>query len=215
MKVGVLGGTFDPPHRAHIWIARTVLNRLGLDQVVLMVADHPPHKLQQVQAEGYHRFAMAVLATQDDPQMLVSSMELKVDTVTYTVDTMQALRESQPNQRFCFIAGGDSLSELNTWKEWERLVADNVLVFVPRADGLVGRLAPEIDRLVDRVGLDERIDLTPGRCLLLDSAPTAVSSSSIRRQLLEGLEPSREVLPEAVSRYIRKNHLYEHDSSAG
>ena len=132
MKIGILGGTFDPIHRAHIHIARGTRAAFGLDQVWFMVANLPPHKRKDALTSSFHRFAMTVLGIQADSEFLASDWELKRPGPSYTVETLERLAADFPSHEFCFLAGSDSLRELHLWKDYDKLLQGHCFVFVQR-----------------------------------------------------------------------------------
>lgn len=212
MRVGVLGGTFDPFHRGHLVIARGALHRLELDRVLIMLAKNPPHKGKVHVTDGYHRFAMAVLATQEDSRLCVSSRELNRDGPSYTIDTMIALSRRSRDQ-YCFLAGADSLKEIHMWKECDRLFREHCLVFVPRSGVEVDlnelKIGPELQNLIRTLEPGDCPDLKAGSAFILPLNPPPVSSTGIRADLSRGVRPPRSHLGARVYRYIRKYRLYE------
>lgn len=212
LRIGVLGGTFDPIHGGHLAIARGAAQWLELDRVLLMLAKNPPHKGKARIADGYHRHAMAVLATEDDAELCVSRIELNREGPSYTFETMEALAR-EPARRHCFIAGADSLREIHLWKECDRLFREHCLVFVPRSGVEVDlsdlRIGPELQMLIRTLEPGECPELTPGSAFILPLHPPPVSSTRIRADLCRGIRPSRSDLDGRVYRYARKYRLYE------
>lgn len=213
MKLAVLGGTFDPVHEAHLTIARTVADRLHFDRVLLMVAPRPPHKRDAVLTGAFHRYAMAVLASQDEPRIEVSDLELERPGPSYTIDTMEQLRSLYPGARLAFVAGGDSLRDIRQWRDYDRLLSEFSLVFVPRS-GMKADLeslrsqgdgAGEIRDLGEG---DDGFEPLPGRSCLLRVEIPDISSTSVRTQLRDGHLPVPGILHPAVLRYVLKYRLY-------
>lgn len=212
MRVGILGGSFDPIHCGHLHVARQAIRYLSLDRVVIMPARIPPHKCTRALASGYHRYAMAVLATQDDPCIGVSTLELEKPGPSFTVETLAEIRTAH-SWEFCFIGGGDSLKEVHLWKDCAKLFQENCLVFVPR---------PGVKFEPSQIALDEGIrssiqvlteqgrpPLSPGSAyyLQLDTAMD-VSSSEVRGILAQGRHLPEGRIPPSVYQYIQKNQLY-------
>lgn len=212
MRVGVLGGTFDPFHGGHLAIARGAIRRLRLDHVLVMPAKHPPHKGQTRIADEYHRHTMAVLATEAYPNLCVSTAELDRDGPSYTIDTMSALA-SESGRRLCFLAGADSLEEIHLWKECDRLFREHCLVFVPRSGVEVDlsdlKIGPELKMSIRTLEPGESPELKPGSAFILPLNTPPVSSTGIRAELYRGVRPPRTHLGARVYRYIRKYRLYE------
>ena len=199
-RVGILGGSFDPPHSGHLMIAREARERVGLDSVLFIPAGEQWLKEGQDVARATHRLAMTHLLTGSDAAFAVSDMEITRPGPTYTVDTLRELREtSPPDTEYFFILGEDSVADLPRWHEPEELVTLCRFIAMPRA-GDAGR--PDLTAAYDAIpGLRERVTV-------LEDAPRMdVSSSSIRDML--GIGASlRGVVPEAVVKYITAHRVY-------
>ncbi|HRR26094.1 MAG TPA: nicotinate (nicotinamide) nucleotide adenylyltransferase [Acidobacteriota bacterium] len=219
MRVGILGGTFDPFHEGHHKLGLAMLDRLGLDQVWLMVAGEPPHKVARSLTSPWHRFAMAVLGTESDMGLFVSTLELEREGPSFTADTMSELSSRFPH-RFCFIAGADALREIHLWKDCARLFYEYCLVFVAR-EGVqidLGKLpVSEIAGIrPEPIRPGRKPPLEAGRTYIVnDWTPPPVSSTLVRELLSEGKDPGRSQLDVRVYQYIRKYHLYERESAVG
>ena len=216
MKVGVLGGTFDPVHVGHLYIARQIRESFELDRVLFMVAKQPPHKGSRCVSQSFHRYTMVVLALLDERDFLASGMELLRKGPSYTIETLQQLRDDNPSDQFCFIGGSDSFKELHLWKDCDKLFREHCLVFVQRPgaevslDGL--EIAPELGRRAIAVSEGDSPHILPGRTYLVRLNAPPVSSTEIRRLVALGECPSHEHVPERVSGYIEKYQLYHEDS---
>src|SRR5262245_46321042 len=122
-RIAIYGGTFDPVHLGHFDVAKSVLQLFEIDEVVFVPALLAPHKLTRAVTSHLHRYAMLTLATQDDPQLVVSTFELEAADRRYTVDTVAHFKEQLGDAAdLFFIMGADSWSEITTWREWERLL---------------------------------------------------------------------------------------------
>src|SRR5688572_4449546 len=122
-RIALYGGTFDPVHSGHLEIARKVLELFEIEKVLFIPAQVAPHKIGRAVTEPIHRYAMLALATQNDPQLSISTFELDAPDRRYTVDTVQHFRTKLGDStELFFIMGADSWSEIQTWREWERLV---------------------------------------------------------------------------------------------
>lgn len=216
MKVGVLGGTFDPVHSGHLYIANKIRVLLDLDRVLFMVAKQPPHKGARPVSQMSHRYAMVVLALLDEEALLASGMELKRSGPSYTIDTLRQLRAESPTDEFCFIGGSDSLKEIHLWKDCDKLFQEHCLVFVQRPgaevslDGL--EIAPELGRRAITVSEGDSPVIKPGLTYLVSLNAPPVSSTEIRRLVASGRHPSPEYTPERVIDYIEKYQLYHEHS---
>src|SRR5262245_57728988 len=122
LRIGAFGGTFDPIHNGHMEVVRAIVERFRLDQLLLVPAHSPPHKDPRGIANAYHRYAMAVLATLDDPRVLVSNVELEAPERPYSFETVERLRSKFPEETsLFFVIGADSFEEIGTWRQPERL----------------------------------------------------------------------------------------------
>ena len=211
MKVGLLGGSFDPVHSGHLGLAREARDFLGLEQIVFMVAPRPPHKRNRLQAGSYHRFAMVSLALREEPLMVTSAFELERPGLSFTINLLEAWTQKHPQDEVSFLAGGDSLQQIHLWKDCDRLLEHYSFVFVGRKGARI-----ELEELPLESHLRNRIQVcaTPqprlkaGQSLLIKTPlPPPASSSSIRSALARGEVP--DYLDPAVLTHIRKHHLYE------
>ena len=210
MRVGIYGGTFDPVHRGHTYIANQVRRLLGLDRVLLMVSRLPPHKPRNGVAAQHHRLAMVALGTLEESHLYASGFELRRRGPSYTVETMALLRESYPHHRFCFIGGSDSLRDIHIWKNYSVLLRDNCCVFVQRAGARVdAALFPEIRLEKITAGGSSKPEIRPGRSWLVDIGAPDISSSQVRESLAGRGRPLSGQVSPTVLQYIRKYHLYE------
>ncbi len=211
------GGTFDPVHNGHIEIARRIVRNFKLDQLLFIPAGRPPHKRHETISDAYHRYAMAVLATIDDPRLLVSTIEIEAPDKPYTFQTVEKVREQYGEQaESFFIMGADSFMELETWREPERLLASvNIIVAARPGDEINLSRLPEYvkTRIVDLRGQHGQVRETPEggekrtKCFLTDYVEVDISSTQIRRMVGEGRSIKGLVSP-AVADYIEKYKLY-------
>ncbi len=196
-SLGVLGGTFDPIHNAHLVLAEAVRGRLGLDEVLFVPAGNPWLKPESPEAPAEDRLNMVRLAVAGKPYFRVSDIEVRRPGPTYTVETIAELVKQYPGDEICFIMGWDSLAELPRWKEPQRLITLSRLAAVPRP----GYPLPDIKALEKALpGLLERLTV-------LDEPRVDISSTVIRSRVMLGLS-IHDLVPEAVERYIREHQLY-------
>ena len=196
MKIGILGGTFDPVHNGHIEIAMAAMAALGLDQVALMPSGDPPHKTRAT--DKLDRLRMAQLAAQDRPGLYVSDLEIRRQGRTYTVDTLSTLAAEHPEVEWTYILGADALNKLDTWKEFPRIARLCAFAAVSRP-GCDEDLARLRARAISSC-YQTRVDLLPV------SGP-ALSSTTVRKRVAEGL-PIDDCVPAQVADYIREKGLY-------
>lgn len=185
-KIGILGGTFNPPHIGHLIIANEVRFALGLDEVRLMPNAQPPHKSAPGDATAMQRLAMAELAVTGIDGLTVSSFEVERGGVSYTYDTIQQLKELEPDADFHFIIGGDMIDMLPNWYKIDELVELVKFVGVLRP-GAVGKTALPVT-FVD--------------------IPQINLSSTVIRQRCANKGTVQLLIPPAVETFIREEGLY-------
>jgi nicotinate-nucleotide adenylyltransferase len=200
MRVGVLGGTFDPIHIGHLVAAEEVRVQLRLDRVVFVPAGLPPHKLTDDVASVAHRLAMVNLAVASNPYFTVSHVDIDRFGPSYTVDTIELLRDewgrAADNVELYFIMGSDSLADIPIWHKPERLIRLCRLA-------VVGRPGYQ----VDMEELERSLPGITSRVHCVNSPQLDISSTDIQRRVREGL-PIKYQVPEAVEDYIYENELY-------
>ncbi|OJW26990.1 MAG: nicotinate (nicotinamide) nucleotide adenylyltransferase [Planctomycetales bacterium 71-10] len=192
MRLGLFGGTFDPIHVGHLILAEQCREACGLDQVWFVVANEPPHKRGRKRTGVHHRLEMARLAIAGNPGFAASDIEADRSGPSYSVDTLAQVQEERPGDELFFLIGGDSLIDLPTWREPDR----------------IARMASIV--VVNRPGAQaEAPDLGPGvkPFLPVTIPPIGVSSSDLRRRLAEG-RSVRYMVPSAVAAYIEAHKLY-------
>ena len=198
MKIGLLGGTFDPVHLAHLAVADGVWTQLDLDRVAFIPAGEPWRKADHAIAIAEHRLAMLRLAIADSDHFEVSLVEVERPGPSYTVDTLEAIRaDLPPEAELLLILGRDALFDLPNWKEPLRIVQLCRLAVVARP-GYEERELAELEVLAP--GLLERV-------IFVEAPLLDISSTDIRRRVREGLS-IRYLVPDAVAAYIREHGLY-------
>jgi nicotinate-nucleotide adenylyltransferase len=195
LRLGVVGGTFDPMHNGHIAAAEAAIDCAELDEVVFVPTGTPPHRPPTV-ASSEQRLEMCRLATADDPRFSVSDIEVKRSGPSYTVDTLLALRAANPHAELFLVLGWDAAALFRSWYKPDEVIALAPIVVVTRP----GRKAPDAKDLA-------AAGLQAGRVVLCERSTPAVSASEIREAVREGRDVSA-LVPVAVSRYIASAHLY-------
>jgi nicotinate-nucleotide adenylyltransferase len=193
-QVGLLGGTFDPPHLGHLVCAQEALVQLELDRVLLVPAGTPPHKAIASDPGVEHRVAMCEAAVADDDRFGVSRADADREGPAYTVDLLRSLSGAD---ELTFIVGGDMAHSLPAWREPEGVLALARLGVAER-EGV--RRADVVERLAGLAGADERV-------VFFDMPRLDISSSLIRRRVAAGA-PLRYLVPDAVADYIEREGLY-------
>ena len=197
-RIGILGGTFDPPHVGHLWLATLAADALGLERVLLMPAARPPHKGGRTISNAADRVTMTRLAIAGDPLLDLSLIEMERPGPSYTVDSLDELRAEQgPGVGLVLIMAADSLAEVGSWREPDRLLALAEWAVGPRP----GSPLPDRDALRSRFGAAE------ARIHLLEGPSLDLSSSEIRRRVAAG-RAIRYLVPRAVEELIADRGLY-------
>lgn len=201
MKIGICGGTFDPFHRGHLEPILAVRAHLGWDRVLFIPAYRQPFKQEREAAPGCHRFAMAAMATLDHDGIQVLDLELERGAVSYTVDTLEALREQYVDDTLDWIIGDDNLARLLEWKSIDRILELANFTVLTRS-GLAA-LPPVLHALVT----DAHKRSTRGGVVFAENTTVPVSSTEIRKRVGAG-EGIDELVDPRVSRYIHHYGLY-------
>lgn len=185
-RVGIFGGTFDPPHVGHVTVARDVADALDLHEVWWMVAARSPFKTDRTSTPAAVRLEMARAAAGSDPRFRVRDDEIRRGGVSYTVDTIHALRGAHPRTDFHLIVGADQAAELDRWHD-AAVLLDLVTLVV-----------------MDRAGVDAGV---ADRALHVAVTPVPVSSTAVRAAVRRG-EDVGALLPEGVADIVRARGLY-------
>jgi nicotinate-nucleotide adenylyltransferase len=193
--VGILGGTFDPVHIAHLAIAEEARDALGLDKIVFIPAATPPHKVDRLVSDPQHRMAMLELAIADNPAFEASSIELGRTGPSYTVDTLDSLAGDGAD--LVLILSAEAFRELRTWHRPERILELARLAVVPR-DGF-----PDANRSF----LAEHFPGFEDRATFLTGPRLRLSASELRERAANG-RSLRYLVPDAVAAYIGDHALY-------
>ena len=195
-RLGILGGTFDPPHIAHLVMADQARSQLNLSRVLVVLAGQPPHKLGRPVTPLEHRLAMTQLAIADDPSLALSHVEVDRPGPHYTADTLAMLRAAHPEDELYLLIGSDSLRDLTAWRDPARVIAQARLAVMRRPDA-----EPDMRALESALpGISARVEW-------VDAPWLDVSSHDIQRRVRAGLS-IRHLVPTAVERYIVEHGLY-------
>lgn len=196
-RLGVFGGTFDPPHLGHLILAAEASADLKFERLLWVLTPTPPHKLGQPITPVEHRLAMLQLAIADNPSFQLSRIEMDRPGPHYMVDTMRLLRDQLPSAELILLIGGDSLRDLPTWHQPADLVAACHEIGVVRRPGDSSDLS----------ALDESIPGAQAKVRFVEAPLLEISSSDIRGRIRQGL-PFRYFLCRSVYEYILENDLY-------
>ena len=196
-RIGILGGTFNPVHNAHLMMARMALSEYGLERVVLIPTGQPPHKEGEQIASAAHRLAMLRCAVETEPGLCISSMEVDRRGTTYTVDTLYQLHSRKP-ALYSFIIGADTLCDLPNWREIDKvcMLCDFIAFF---RDGMDAKKTWKAKQYMEQ---------TYGAKIHISACKIPhVSSTEIRRRLLSG-QPISQYVPKAVEQYLLEHEVY-------
>lgn len=199
MKIGILGGSFNPPHLGHLLISLQVRNILGLDEIWLMPCfQHPFHKTL---APVEDRMAMTRFLANDS--IKVSDYEITQNKQSYSIDTLKELTSKFPEHIFYWITGSDQLDSFRKYKNWQELIHKYNLVIFPRE--------PVLPRIEEQVKKDFVLKSIPDNIIVLKSEElilTNISSTNIRHRILNN-EPITYMVPKKVEEYVKVHKLYE------
>jgi nicotinate-nucleotide adenylyltransferase len=197
VRLGLLGGTFNPPHVAHLVCAQEALDQLGLDRVLLVPVNSPPHKEAHGDPGVECRVRLCELAVAGDDRLAVSRVEADVPGPSYTVDTLRRLHASRPEDDLTFIVGGDMAHSLPAWREPEAILELAVLGVAEREELRRGEIEAALAGLR---GAGERVRFF--------AMPRIDVSSSLIRERVEARRPIRYLVPDAVAATIEREGLY-------
>ncbi len=201
MRIGIFGGTFDPPHIGHQILAAEALYQLGLDKVMWMLTAIPPHKLGIDHSEIEHRIKMVQFMLKQETRFELSDVEIARQGPHYAVDTMRILRSRFPKDKLMYLMGGDSLRDLHTWHRPENFIEECDQIIVLRRPGA-------------RLGLKTIYSRFPsliGKVIFLRSPLIEISASDIRARKGRNEEVWQFLNPQ-VNTYIQEHHLYSSKS---
>lgn len=197
MRIGILGGTFNPPHIGHLICAQEAHLQLALDQVLMIPAGRPPHKPDDSDEPGpQHRLELCRCAIDGDPRFEVSDIEVLRDGPSYTVDTLSELHSRIPDSELYLIVGGDVAAGLPAWREPERVLSLATLAVARRR----GTTRKSIDAALGSLRGGERSEF-------FQMPRIGISSTEIRRRVRER-QPITYLVPDAVASYIDEHRLY-------
>ena len=223
VRVGIFGGTFDPVHSGHLELALQAKDKFNLDQVLFIPAYKSPHKQGQPLTAAVHRLAMLELALREFPEFSVSMAEIKRKSVSYSIDTVDLLLETQAGSDLYLIMGADTFLDLNTWKEYRRLATlCHILVGNRPGFPLIGH-----EQILDRLFAAQEDPYRPQtanpyefrrrgtdrKICFFQIAPLDISSRNIRAGAVAHAS-AKKILPLNVDRYIIVNQLYKERSAS-
>ncbi len=199
MRIGLMGGTFDPIHIGHLILGETAYEQFHLDQVVYMPAGNPPHKQhREGRATNEERFEMVKMAIADNPHFQISDFEMTEDGYSFTYRTLETLKKMHPEDSFFFIIGADSLFDFDLWRNPQRICNACTLVVATRNHTPEERLDAQIEHVREKYGASIE---------KMDSENIDCSSKMIRSWVAEG-RSIRYYVPESVHTFIEEHGIY-------
>jgi nicotinate-nucleotide adenylyltransferase len=203
MKIGIMGGTFNPIHNGHLVAAAEALNQFDLEKVIFIPSGNPPHKNYHEEEIAEHRYLMTVIATSSNSSFFVSRIEIDRKGKSYTIDTLKELKKIYgKDTEFFFITGADAILEILTWKKTEEIIDLCYMIAATRPGYNLLKLEELKNNLAQRTknNLDNKI-------LVMEVPALAISSTDIRERVKSGRTIDY-LVPEGVSNYILKHGLY-------
>lgn len=211
-RIAFYGGSFDPVHKGHLAIAEKLTELFRLDEFFFVPAFHAPHKKRRKPTSAFHRFAMLALATNADPKIKISTAELDAPDSPYTVQTQAKILEEMPDAEIFFVIGADSWAEIDTWREWEKVLTETNIIVVTRPNYEIefSHIPAAIQkRIADlRKIKDQRSKIKDQTIFITDAVQMDVSATEIRRKIRAGENDWQASVEEEVTDYIEKYELY-------
>lgn len=202
-KIGLFFGSFNPIHVGHLILANYMADTTDLDQVWMVVSPHNPHKEKANLLEDHHRLAMVRIAVEDNPKLVASDIEFSLPKPSYTVFTLQNLKEKYPYHEFVLIMGEDNLRTLHKWKNYEYILENHKVYVYPRVLTVQELKSDKSDfEVADEVNGHENI-------VFLADAPLMKVSSSFIRNAIKDKHDVRYLLTEKVYKYLDEMNFYK------
>ncbi|WP_296113692.1 nicotinate (nicotinamide) nucleotide adenylyltransferase [uncultured Anaerococcus sp.] len=197
MRIGLYGGTFDPIHLGHLIVIENAINEMNLDRVIILPSSNPPHKKHKDKTKSDIRVEMVSEAIKDNPKIILSSFEATSDKVIYTHDTLKYFTSKLKNHELFYIMGEDSFMTIDTWKNYDKILDYNIIVFQRTGIG-------ENSELIDKV---EYVKRDNPNIFLIDSLNINISSTLIR-SLVKEKKSIKYLVKDEVDYIIKNRGLY-------
>jgi nicotinate-nucleotide adenylyltransferase len=216
-RTAYYGGTFDPVHLGHLTVATRLLDLFELDEFAFLPAYHAPHKPDSKPTSAYHRYAMLCLATEDEPRIKVSQLELETGEKRYTIDTLGQLKKLHAGETLFFVMGADSWADILTWRRWEGVLlsTNHIVVTRPGYEIETGHVTDAVrERIVDLRGRRSNDEIAAelkedDRIYFTDAVNFDVSATEIRDDVrADAVLDRTDDVPVEVAKYIEKYDLY-------
>ncbi len=199
MKIGIMGGTFDPLHNAHLFVAKELQHRYHLDKILFIPSKYGPHKKGSVQSSAELRFQMVAEAIADQADFVASDLELKREGISYSIDTVKLVKAQYPEAEVFFITGADAFLSIETWHQFRELLSLLTFLVATRPTRTDSQLYSEIERI--KKAYHAKVELA-------DILDLEISSSDIRKRVREA-RPITYLVPKSVEKSIEKYNLYQ------
>ena len=199
MKIGIMGGTFNPIHHGHLILSEYIRTEAGLDKIVFIPTGLPPHKVGEEILEGRIRLEMVQLAIRNNPYFTWSDMEIRRKKTSYTIDTIGELKRLYDKAQLYLIIGADNLLSIHTWKDYKRVLEEVNIIVANRLGSKRLLVVEEIERLNNSLGVNIKN---------INSPIIEISSTEIRERVRQN-KSIKYLVPELVEDYILRNNLYK------
>lgn len=208
-SIGILGGTFDPIHNAHLRLAEEGLKQLKLEQVRFIPVNIPPHREMPV-ASSHHRKIMIQHAINDEAKFSIDNRELERQEVSYSINTLKSLRQEFENDSLCLMLGQDAFNKIDSWKDWSELLNYAHIIVANRPNESTEEQSDELNNWINKKITNHKTELTTrpsGHIYFIDIPDLDISSSMIRKNIKEN-KTVEDLIPVQIQNYIKDNHLY-------
>lgn len=199
MKIGIMGGTFNPIHHGHLILSEYIRTNFKLDKILFIPTGNPPHKSGRDVLNGDIRLKMVEIAIKSNENFDLMDVEIKRQGLSYTIDTLMNLKDIYKGSKLYLIVGADTLLSMHTWKDYEKILSMTSIIVADRLGLNNHDLSEEISRLNSQNG---------NNIFQVDTPIIEISSTSIRDRIKKGLS-IKYLVPEPVENYIYKNELYK------
>lgn len=197
-RIGLMGGTFDPVHHGHLVAAEEARYQFGMEKVIFIPASQPPHKSGSDISAPEQRLEMTKIAISSNPNFIVSDIEIKREGLSYTIDTIRAIKKANTEWEIYFITGADAVLDILTWKNVEGLLEECFFVGATRPGFHLETIDSKLGCLPKEARAKIKTIVVPA---------LSISSTDIRQRVRDG-RPIKYLLPEAVEKFILRGNLY-------
>ena len=199
-KIGLFGGTFDPPHKGHIALAKAALINFSLDKIIFIPAGNPPHKTDKHVTHKVYRFEMVKMAIKNDEDFSISDFDIKNEKPNYSYLTIEHFKKKYPDDEIFFIIGADSYRDLFKWKNYPDILSLCTFIVLNRYDFDLEEYFKKYSEI-----------FSEHKALFIDDFSYDLSSTELREKIALGMDCSN-LLPDGVYEYIKKTNLYHTES---